>query len=55
MKQRANIKQRPLAEQLKHQKRLSEPVQYPDFRSEFWEDLHRDGFAAVMDKYVYKK
>ena len=55
MKQRANIKQRPLAEQLKHQKRLSEPVKYPYFRDEFWQDLRVNGFAYVMDKYVKNK
>ena len=55
MKQRANIHQRPLAEQLKHQKRLSESIKYPEFRDEFWQDLHKDGFEAVMNKYVYKK
>jgi len=55
MKQRANIHQRDIAEQLKHQKRLSEPVKYPHYREEFWQDLHKNGFEYVMDKYVYKK
>lgn len=55
MKQHADIKQRPIAEQLKHQKRLSEPVKYPYFRDEFWQDLRVNGFDSVMNKYVYKK
>jgi hypothetical protein len=55
MKQRANIKQRPVAEQLQHQKRLSEPVKYPYFREEFWQELRVNGFDYVMNKYVYKK
>ena len=55
IKQRANVKQRPLAEQKKHQKRLSEPVKFPHYREEFWQDLHKNGFEYIMDKYVYKK
>ena len=55
MKQYADIQQRLIAEPLKHQQRLSEPVKFPYFRDEFWRDLREKGFDYVMNKYVYKR
>ena len=51
----ANLEQRDFAEQKKHQKRLAQPVEFPEYRDAFWDDLLDKGFTYVMDKYVYKK
>ena len=55
MAKTANLEQRDFAEQKKHQKRLAQPVEFPEYRDAFWDDLLDKGFAYVMDKYVYKK
>lgn len=55
MKQTATLVQRDFAEEKKHQKRLSQPVEYPAYRQQFWNDLFINGFAYVMNKYVEKK
>ena len=52
MAKEATLEQRDFAEQKKHQKRLSEPVQFPSYRDEFWDDLLGEGFAYVMEKYI---
>ncbi|MBP1571416.1 MAG: Coenzyme F420 hydrogenase/dehydrogenase, beta subunit C-terminal domain [Oscillospiraceae bacterium] len=55
MAKTANLEQRDFAEQKKHQKRLAQPVEFPEYRDAFWDDLLDKGFAYVMDKCVYKK
>ena len=55
MKQYADMQKRDISEQLKHQKRLSEPAKYPENRAQFWDDFHKYGFAYVMDKYIPQK
>lgn len=54
MAKAATLEQRDVAEQLKHQKRLSQPVEYPPIRQQFWNDMFTNGFAYVMDKYLGK-
>ena len=54
MAEYATLEQRDFAEEKKHQKRLSQPVEFPEYRDEFWKDLHANGFAYVMEKYVIK-
>lgn len=51
----AHMQQRDIREELKHQKRLSQPVEYPPIRQQFWNDLYINGFEYIMNKYVHKK
>ena len=54
MQQTATLEQRDPAEQLKHQKRLSQPVEYPKIRQQFWNDMFMGGFDYIMEKYGIK-
>ena len=44
--------ERPAAESLAEQQRLREPVQFPAYRSQFWEDYRKHGFAYVLNTYM---
>lgn len=42
------MEERPKEESLYEQKRLSEPVQFPEDRSLFWDNYRRFGFEYVI-------
>ena len=41
---------RPAQESLNEQMRLSEPVEFPDNRSLFWEDYKEHGFEYIIEQ-----
>lgn len=41
---------RPKEESLAEQQRLSEPVQFPDDRSKFWDDYKKHGFEYIIEQ-----
>lgn len=45
-----HYEKRPAQESLNEQMRLSEPVEFPDYRSQFWEDYQEYGFDYIIEQ-----
>lgn len=46
-----HLEKRNSSESIKHQKRLSEPMVFPENRAQFWEDINKLGLQKTMIKY----